>query len=553
MNRHIVRFFSYVLYIALLIFLAGTAGWLLQLLLQYTPLRGENSPPGSADLVRATVLWVVSWGIGLPFVIYFYRLIRRDMKSDPTASGGGTRAFFLNFVEALSVPIAVSVAAFAVIQPLGQLSMASVTTAAAFAILSLALVAWLERDRQQAPAASPAALVFQRLHLYGIQLILLFILTNTWLWVMRQLIDTLLFDSQGAISSGAPPYCGGFTACASGPNLLSLTIAMIWVALFWIGYSFLVREDSASRWYQVVYLLGLAWGIGYALFGIERGVELLLLTLSGVPVPLRDITGPAASYDFLSPLVFGLIVVGVYGFWLRRAGRQRPIVAMILALWAEAITAALLAIIFWWGIELVLQHVFETITGTQPDIRNWMQAFALVITGIAYIPVNIHLYRQSFKLSIIDPLRTFVLAFLSGGLLTGVIGTGFALYVLGTSLLGSPLNNWQQGARSAIAAAVVGVIVLSIYLRIALHQHFFDWLARSKASAQASKPPASATIPEGAAPLATPIKTPSTIESVLDELLAGKITREEAAARIRNLIGTGESPTVEDQGVHPIL
>jgi hypothetical protein len=50
------------------------------------------------------------------------------------------------------------------------------------------------------------------------------------------------------------------------------------------------------------------------------------------------------------------------------------------------------------------------------------------------------------------------------------------------------------------------------------------------------------TIPGEAAPLT---KMPLTIESVLDELLAGKITREEAAARIRDLTETTEIGTTK--------
>lgn len=539
MNRHIVRFFSYLLYIVLLLLVAGGAGWLLQLLLEYTPLHGMGGPPATADLVRALVLWGVTWAIGLPLVVYIYRLTRRDMKSDPQAGGGGTRAFFLNFIEALALLAAVGTAAFAVIQQLGQGFMGDVTGAAAFAILSLALVAWLEWDRRQAQASTPAALVFQRLHLCGVQLVLLFMLTSAWLWASQELIDAIVFGGRGALAVGAPAACGGFTACLSGPNLLSQAGAALWIAAFWIGYDALARGERSSRWYQVTHLLGMAWGLGYTLYGIERGVELLLLSLAGVNVPVSEISGPAATYDFASPLIFGLIVSGAYGLWLLRAYRQQPPLATRLALWTEAIAAALLAVAFWCGLGLVLANTFEWIFGAHPDIRAWMSAVALVIAGVACIPVGLHLHRRSLKRGITDPLRSFVLAMLSGGILTGVIGAAVALYMLGTWLLGSPLDNWPQAARAGLAALLVGISLVGIYLRIALREHFFDWFRKGKRAAVEPGPTASVPAPaEVSRPPAGTI--PAEVDDVLDALLAGTISRDEAEARIVELVESHE-------------
>lgn len=533
MNRSIVRFFLYLLYIALLVFVAGGAGWLLQLLLAFTPLRGPEGPsPTSTDLVRALVLWGVSWVIGLPLVMYFYRLIRRDRKSDPQAGSGGIRALFFNLVEALILPVAVSVAAFAVIEQLGQTFMGDVTGAASFAVLSLVLLAWLEWDRHRAQAGSPAALVFQRLHLYGVQLILLFMLSSTWLTVSRQVIDALVFGSGGATSLGLPAACGGLTVCLNGPNLLSLVGATLWIALFWVGYSWLSRGDHASRWYQATYLAGLAWGLGYLLFGIERGIELLLLSVAGVSVPLSEIIGPPATYDFASPLLFGLIVSGVYGFWLFRAGRLQISIVGRLALWAEAIVATILAVAFWWGIGFVLSNIFESVFGTPPDVRAWMSAVALVVTGLASIPVGIHLHRRSSTQRIPDPLRSFILVLLGGGILTGVIGASVALYLLGTFLLGSPLDHWQQSARVGLAAFLVGIFVLSISLWMAFREHAFEWFQKSRKGADHLSPPPTAEVPVSA-----PQAIPGEVDRVLVALLVGTITREEASSRILSLIG----------------
>jgi hypothetical protein len=114
-----------------------------------------------------------------------------------------------------------------------------------------------------------------------------------------------------------------------------------------------------------------------------------------------------------------------------------------------------------------------------------------------------------------------VLALLAAGILTFAIGGALALYTWGTALLGSPLDGWQQIAHAGLAATIVGAALIAIYLWPLLGEHL---LARS---ARPEQPPA----PETPAP-------PTVIEDILDELLAGHITRAEAAARIRALRGT---------------
>ena len=58
-------------------------------------------------------------------------------------------------------------------------------------------------------------MAFQRLHLYGVQLILLIVLTFSWNYTAFQLGDAFIFKGQ-VTGTGA---CGGFTGCP-GPNLL---------------------------------------------------------------------------------------------------------------------------------------------------------------------------------------------------------------------------------------------------------------------------------------------------------------------------------------------
>lgn len=143
-------------------------------------------------------------------------------------------------------------------------------------------------------------MVFERLHVYGVQLVLLLLLTSSWLSTFRLLIDDLLFAGKGGLAFGGPPACGGFTVC-QGPNLLSYIAATAWITLSWIGYGLLTRNDTTSLLRQVLHHGSLAIGVGFGLYGIGRGVELLLRAWLGVPASLSDVAGFSASYDFVSP------------------------------------------------------------------------------------------------------------------------------------------------------------------------------------------------------------------------------------------------------------
>jgi len=82
-------------------------------------------------------------------------------------------------------------------------------------------------------------MAFQRLHLYGVQLILLITVTFSWISTVNQLLDTVAFGGQ---VTGYTP-CGGFTGCP-GPNLHSSIASTLWIVLFWIGYGYFARYDT---------------------------------------------------------------------------------------------------------------------------------------------------------------------------------------------------------------------------------------------------------------------------------------------------------------------
>jgi hypothetical protein len=529
MARNLYRVYLYIVFIAMLIFAAVGLIILLQTLLSLTPLRGTyGTIPTNATIVQVTVFFAVSWFIAALFGGLHYWLIRRDMHNDPAAGRGAVRAFFLNIAELIDAPIAVFTSATTLIAQLGHDPANDLTGPAAFAAATLLLLVVLELERQRTQAGPGAAMAFQRLHLYGVQLILLIILTFSWINTVFQLIDAFVFGGQAR----GFPVCGGFTGC-QGPNLLSEVSSTLFIVLFWLGYGYFTRNDSASLLRRILHFASFAFGVGLLLYGISKAIELGFLALFGVTLLAGDILD---NYNFTAFITLGLLVAAVYTLWLRIAARREPeglgwATTMLIGV---AIITAVFAGAFWWGIGYVLLNAFQSIGGIQPGPRGWSPALALIITGLAYIPLDFYLhrrYKQDAALAA-DPRRGFVFALIGGGILSAAIGGAVALYSVFTNLLGSPFENWQNVARISASACAVGVLILAIYLWTARREHLFSGLIKRPAPEEAPKivepVPLPAQLP--------PVEIPPTIDEVLDDLLAGKITRDEAARRIQSLM-----------------
>ena len=537
MARNLYRIYLYIVFIAMLIFAAVGLGMLLQTLFSLTPLRGAyGTIPTNAAIVQVTVFFAVSWLIAAIFGILHYWLIRRDMHNDPAAGSSAIRSFFLNITELIDAPLAIVVSSTAVIAQLGHDPAFDLTGSAAFATTALLLLVVLEFERQRSQAGAGAAMAFQRLHLYGVQLILLIFLTFSWNNTAFQLGDAFIFNAQatGTIA------CGGFTGCP-GPNLLSLVVSTLWIVLFWIGYGFFTRNDSASLLRSILHFASFAYGVGLILYGISRAIELGILTLFNVSLSASEILN---NYNFAALITLGLLITGVYIIWLRITARKEFSAQgrVTTTLIGEAIITSLFAAAFWWGIALVLLNVFQMIAGITTGPREWAPALALIVTGLAYIPFDFNLHQRYKHDAAVasDPRRGFVFAMLAGGILSTAIGGAVALYSLGTNLLGSPFENWQQVARVGASAFVVGVIILAIYLWTARREHLFSGLTKRLPTEEASSnmEPAPELIVKAEI---SPDEILPNIDVVLDELLAGKITRDEAAKRIQGMMSKEET------------
>jgi hypothetical protein len=532
MVRNLYRFYLYIVYIALLIFAAGVTGQLLNTVLQQTPLRGaDGSVPSQAQIVQSLVFAVVAWVIAGAVGGLHYWLIRRDIQSDPAAGTGAIRSFFLNITEALGIAFAVPFIGFSVFGSLGSYAGANVVGPLAFALPALGMVVLLELERRRSEVSAGAALAFQRLHFYGVQILLLTCLTYAWHSAIRPLVDGLIFSGHGTLeacrSNGDGNYCPSY-------NLFYLAISVLWFVAFWIGYGRLVRHDNSCLLRLILHGASFAYGVGFVLAGIFIAVQLIILPLFKLTASLKDILGLYSQYDFISPLTLGILVVGTYHLWLSIAAKQGLIDRAVLFLMECAIAEILSASVFWSGCGYLLYNFFQMLTPVPnaPDANAWVSAIASVVAGLGYIPLDLYLRRRNTVDSSTGsgPRRGVVLALLGGGILALAIGCATALYAWMTALFGSAITNWQQVAHSGLAAFIVGVFLVGIYLWSAIGEHLLSGRGKQSVTAVTPSAPSAAVVESPA--------EPTTIEDVLDELLAGKITRDEAAVRIRALSST---------------
>jgi hypothetical protein len=519
MARSVYRVYLYVVTCSMLIFGAVGVYLLLSVLLAQTGLRGDQAPPSSQEVVQRFVFVVVTLVIAGGLGGLHYWLIRRDIQHESTAASSAVRSFFLNLVEAIAVIVAVFTAASSLMSlGFGPTSVADPFAAALAALLVAGAVEW---ERRRSTPAPGVATIFQRLHLYGVPLFIAVIVgSSIWQPAISNTIGQVLYTAGQFPACPAP----GSMASPQGPCFGVANIWLQWsaaalVAVAWGGYVWLARGDMRSGLRQVTHLLGFAFGLIMLVLGVERGVEWGLRALLQVPVNLLDLV---TSYEFVSSLVFGLVVLAAYGVLVRREAALLPMGETAVGLTTLALAAFILAVPFWWGIGYTVHDVVERLTpgAVPPTSEGWAFGLALIIAGASYIPLALLLRTRTARTTVTTPRRGFVLGMLGGGALTGAAGAAIALYALGTALLSAPLADWQAVARTGGVVLLTGAIIAGIYGWVAAQEHAF-------ARPAGPKPPT-----EGK-PFV--VALPTSIEGVLDAFKAGTMTREEAAKRIHEL------------------
>ena len=521
MARSLYRIYLYGVYVIMLGFVAGGLGVVVTALAGQTPLIGTNTgfptTPITQSLVLAGALWIVPGALA---VLHRW-LIGRDLQTSDAGSGA-VRAFFLNVAEAISALVAIT-SLIAVFDALGQTAFrANVTGGVGAGVATLALVALLDWERRARPRLG-AAITFERLHLYGLPfIVLLFIAPFQWSSAINATKDAVY------CATVAPACMLRFSIQPESPAWL--WVGALWVALVLVVYVLLARGDSTSVQRQGIHLLSLAVGLSYLIAGIEQGIEVVLqaLFLDGA-----TLTNPQGQLSFLAPLLFGLVVLVGYGLLVGAEAPRLPMGAQGTGLAVQAIAMLLFAVPFWVGIGMLLHTGVEALANPSVPVQasDWRAGAAFVLTGASYIPLALRLRQRTMLGAARGPRRAVVLALLAGGTISAAIGLVIVLYSLGSSLFGFPIANWQALARSGGVVAVIGALLGGYYLRAAAQERFLQASVLPSAAASAPAVPAPALAAE--VPPAPPTQ-PATIEAVLDALLAGSLTRDEAAARLRD-------------------
>jgi hypothetical protein len=517
MARSLYRIFLYLVVHVMLTFAAISLGSLLTTLLALTSLRGPSDPPTSAQLVQSTVLA----SVGVVFFValggLFYWLIRRDIKQDPGAARGGVRAFFLNFAQGIAALFALF-AGVSVFQGLGQYYAVDVTGPLAALLVAAGVFVLEQLERRRGDPAPGAPIVLQRLHFYAVQVIVLIAAMSIW----SNAITTTVQLVAGQYNAYAPYACqpasyapAGPPGCSQTSLLLGLWLAVLWTAVVWVAYFLLARRDSHSVLRVIAQFAGFVIGLIGVLMGVERAVELGLRFAFGLESSF--LPALATSYDFLSPLLFGAVVLAGYGIWLERDSAKNPLGEIGTELTTLAVTGITLGFAFYIAVVALLYQLGEAaFAGAAISTATLAANLALLFTGLAHPLIALELRRRSTLNAPIGPRRAFVLAGLAAGALAAFIAGAIALYFVISALLGSPVgDNWPANARLATEVLLVGAFITGIHLWRAVVEHSFA--AQHGAAAPVSG-------------------SSDSVDGILDELLAGKITRDQAASRLKGLV-----------------
>ncbi len=518
MVRNLYRVYLYAVCIILLITATITTGVSLAIWLSTTSLRGPyGSPPDRSQVVQAVVAFVVAWLVTLLLGGLHYWLIRRDMATDPTADGGAVRSYFLNVTQLLALLIAVGMAATGIAiagqpynTPIGSFSAA---------VAAGGLVALLQWERSRTRATTSWAIALERLHLYGAQLILVFIATPFWLQAVQYTVESAA-ARLGTFNPCGYYYAGG--ACTPGSyyplrQLVAQWGAALFVAACWVGYTAISRSDRRSRLRQALHLLAFGFALSFVLRGSQGIFEAILRAVLGQPYSANESAYGAGQA--LGALVFGIVALLAYRWLYAREAADLPSGEPAAGLARQALVAVVFAFPFWLGAATLLSDAVERVVpgGVFTPPATFAQAGALLLTGLPFVFFTVRLGMRTRQTGVTWPHRVFVLVLLAGGTIATAAGLVITLQAFGSALLGAPPDGWQHTVRSGLVTLLVGGTVVAIFATLAARNRYL-------AGRQEPKPIA-----------AQPVTFPDTgtLEVILDALLAGNLSRDEAAARIR--------------------
>jgi hypothetical protein len=450
-----------------------------------------------------------------------YWLIRRDMASDPQPGASGVRSFTLNVAEAIATMVFV-IAGAITLSEFDLSFQQGLAYGAAVALGAGGLTLLLEWERLRATPTRGAAVIFQRLRIDG----LAFILAFTLVFFIGQAVnqtETLIGQGSGALKCLAiqpnGPYQGPFYPPCITSQLIGQWLAVLLIIGVWLLYLRLGARDLGTLVRPIFLLLGFAAGVIALVVGVQRLAEYALRLVTSTADARPDYIN---NFDAAPALVYAAIVLGVYGWRLLAEAQREPFNLPTTRLTMRAVGGLIFAVPFWVGAQMILNNLFiKGFPGGPTTDTNWHVAFAMLIAGLAYVPLALWLGATTRAEGAKGPRRGFVLALLAAGALATAGSLATLIFSVVTALLNVPVGDWQSVARNAGATLIVGLILGGLYLWISLREGQF---ARAPH-------PEPAPVPEGA-----PIPA---LDDVLTRFQQGGLSQAEAAERIRTLAREG--------------
>jgi hypothetical protein len=528
MARGLYRVYLYIVTIALAVFATVSVSSLLSVLLRLTPLHGSySSGPSGPEVTQSVVLALVALVIVAALGGLHYWLIRRDMASDAQPGASGVRSFTLNLAVGITTLVA-AIAGAAALSSFDLVFTNDVASSLATALAALGLALALEWERRRATPSHGAALVFQRLRIDGLGLILALTLIYYITNVVNQ-TERLIGYATGAFqcvtSFPTGPYPGPYYPQCVGSQLIGQWAAAVLIIVVWLLYLRVSVNDQQTLIKPIFLLLGFTAGVITLIVGLQRAAEYVMRFATTTGAARPDYLN---GFDFTPVFVYSAVALGVYGWRLRQSGAHEPLDAPTTRLTMRAIGAALFAAPFWVGVEMLIHNLLiQVAPGTQSATTNWQTASATAIAGVAYVPLALWLGSGSRAEGVKGPRRGFVLALLAAGALVTAGSAATLIYAVVTAALGVPLPEWQDVARQAGAALIVGVALGGLYLWLAAREGQFTRAPRPEAA------------PASSESSATPAVSGVALDEVLAQFQQGGLTQIEAADRIRALARAG--------------
>lgn len=527
MARALYRLYLYLVCVVLLGFVAYSIGNLLTNLLLLTPLRGQyETAPDGRTVAQAVVLAIVALVISSALGGFHYWLIRRDIRTEGAAALGTVRATALNLV----LVVAALTALFngtATLQRIGYVPNGGLAASLATALTALAVYALVEWERRRAQPSTEAARTLQRIHLYGVPTVALI----AGIFVVQSTVRATLvaiFLGLGLLSDPCQWSYTGPPACAVTGPVVGQWLAVVWIIAFLAYYAAQVRGDTRSILRLIAHYLGLLIGLITTIIGLEQVFELVLRTvLSVAPLTAEEVI---TQYDFVAPLLFGILVVAVYARWVLGEGPETRLGATGTRLTVLTVASITLGVPFYVGIYQLLSAGAEALIHGQaaPTAASLSSGVALVLAGILHPVLAQQLRRQSTAEAPIGPRRSLIFAGLAAGALLAAIGITVLLYLVISAVINSaPAGDWGLQARQAGEAALVGLYLAGI--------HGWRLYGDRKIVLRPNAP-----APAKASAAGAEDGRRTRIGAVVDDVLGGRITRDDAVARLEGLLGERE-------------